>query len=526
MSGISGNNFLLPHRTSPERLVNLLGGEGGCRIDEVGKFSLTFFDSFDWRLYGGGLHLTLLEYPHGRYLRLRRADGSEAVEAVETDQQPAWPSDLPSGPMRRQIESLLDMRVLLPVAHVHGRMTGLRILNEDTKTVARLQHLALHCESDETDEPRSLWPRVRVVPVLGYDREFAELAGRFTTEMEWPAAPQCLFDESIAAIGREPGDYTSKLSISLRQQQPAADALRTILKSLLDTIERNLDGTRANLDSEFLHDLRVATRRTRSALSQVKQVLPDTVVEEFKQRFGWLGQVTGPTRDLDVFLLELPRYRASLPAAMAEGLDALEPHLRAMHRTEQSRLKRKLGSAEMRALLADWRAVLDADPLPGEPGQLADLPVEIVASQRIWRMYKKVIKAGRAVTDEGPPEAMHELRKDCKKLRYLIEFFRALYPAAELKTIIRALKDLLDILGDYQDLEVQADELRGFARQFAPDDPARLSTILAIGALVADLLRHQQAAHQRFAGAFAAFDSMDNHADYKRLFKAKAGSAG
>ena len=44
-------------------------------------------------------------------------------------------------------------------------------------------------------------------------------------------------------------------------------------------------------------------------------------------------------------------------------------------------------------------------------------------------MYKKVLKAGRAVTADGPAEEMHELRKDCKKLRYLIEFVRSLYPA-------------------------------------------------------------------------------------------------
>ena len=65
---------------------------------------------------------------------------------------------------------------------------------------------------------------------------------------------------------------------------------------------------------------------------------------------------------------------------------------------------------------------------PGEPGRFADLPIERVASERIWRMYKKVLKAGRAVTADGPAEEMHELRKDCKKLRYLIEFFHEPLP--------------------------------------------------------------------------------------------------
>jgi CHAD domain-containing protein len=519
MNDATGDSFLLPQRTDPERLAKLLGGPQHCSVDESLNFDLTFFDSFDWRLDAAGLRLMRLAYPQGSVLRLKRSDGSEVVDAVECDAEPGWPAQLPGSPLRERVAELLDMRVLLPIVSVHCRATELRVLNDDAKTVVRLQFLAMQCESSETQEPRVLWPRVRLLPVRGYERECRRLAERFGGEMEWPQAPACLLEESVAAVGREPGDYSSKLTLKLRHQQHAVDALRKILLTLLDTIERNLPGTRANLDSEFLHDLRVATRRTRSALSQVKRVLPDAVVEDFKQRFGWLGQVTGPTRDLDVFLLELPRYRASLPAAMSHDLDALEAHLLAAHKTEQARLKRKLGSTEMRTLLDDWRALLEADQLPGDPGWLADLPIERVASQRIWRMYRKVIKAGRGISADGPPELMHELRKDCKKLRYLLEFFRSLFADHDTKKIIRALKNLLDILGDYQDLEVQADELRGFAAAFASDDPERLRTVMAIGALVADLLRHQQAAHQRFAGAFAEFDSARNRADFKRLFK-------
>jgi transcriptional regulator NrdR family protein len=45
---------------------------------------------------------------------------------------------------------------------------------------------------------------------------------------------------------------------------------------------------------------------------------------------------------------------------------------------------------------------------------------------------------------------------------------------------------------------------------------------MAIGALVADLLRRQQAAHARFASCFAAFDTAENRSRYEKLFKDKA----
>ncbi|MCB1816796.1 MAG: CHAD domain-containing protein [Gammaproteobacteria bacterium] len=509
----------MPHDVSPARLARMLGDTAGCQIDNSTRLLLTFFDSFDWRLHAAGLRLLQVATPLGTVLRLKDAVGSEVVDSIEIVDVPAWPADFPASDLQKKVAGLLEMRVLLPVARVQCEVTDLGVLNEDAKTVVRLQMLRLNCDSAEVSEPRTLWPRLRLVAVKGYEDELAALAARLADEWEWPSAPECLFDEAVAAVGREPGDYSSKLEVPLKPGTMAVDALRKVMRRLLDTLESNIAGARADLDSEFLHDLRVATRRTRSALSQVKHVLPDDVVADFRQRFAWLGQVTGPTRDLDVFLLELPRYRASLPTGMAGDLDVLANRLRTAQQAAQQKLRRELGAAPMRALLDEWRTVLEADELPGEPGWFADLPVERVAGQRIWRMYKKVLKDGRAVVTGGHAEDMHALRKDCKKLRYLIEFFRGLYPAPALKGIIRTLKDLLDNLGDFQDLEVQADTLRGFAREIAEGEGDSLPAVLAIGALVADLLRHQQAAHERFAGCFGAFDTADNHAQYKALFK-------
>jgi len=526
MNEAISHGFLLPHDLSVDRLIGLLGGNERCRPDGSADFALTFYDSFDWRLHAAGLRLQRVASAQGGALRLKPAAGSEPIDAIAFDGEPAWPADLPQGPLRDRVVGLLEMRILLPLVGLHGEATELALLNEDAKTVVRLQLLHLSCTSSEVTEPRKLLPRLRLLPVRGYEEELQRLATALGGELEWPASPDCLFDEAITAVGREPGDYSSKLDVQLRPDQMAIDALRKVLRTLLDTLERNIPGTRADLDSEFLHDLRVATRRTRSALAQVKHVLPEAVVAEFRQRFAWLGQITGPTRDLDVFLLELPRYRESLPRAMAGDLDMLEHHLREAQRREQAKLRRKLGSREMRALLHDWRGVLDARALPGEAGWFADLPIERVASQRIWRMYKKVLKAGRAITEASPPEALHALRKDCKKLRYLVEFFRALYPAKELKGIVRALKELLDNLGEYQDKEVQAERLKAFAQDFSCEAPHGLDGVLAIGALVADLLRDQQAAHERFAECFAHFDAGDNRGRYKQLFRARSGPLG
>ena len=526
MKNSDSHGFLLPHDFDVRRLIDLLGGDEHCQLGETTQFSADYYDSFDWRLHAAGLRFLRVSSAQSNVLRLRSAQGDDCTEPVAFDSEPAWPGDLPAGELRSRVSDLLEMRILLPVVQVSGTAIELRLLNHDAKTVVRLQLLTLQSELPGSRQARALWPRLRLSPVRGYDDELSALLNYLGEDMEWPKAPVCLFEEAITAVGRSAGDYSSKLDVPLKPELTALEALRQILLILLETIERNVHGTRTNLDSEFLHDLRVATRRTRSAVSQVKRVLPEPVVEDFKQRFAWLGQITGPTRDLDVFLLELPHYRASLPAAMAGDLDALEEHLLAAHSTEQAKLKRKLASSEFKALMQDWRNILEAELPPGEPGWFADLPVERVASQRIWRMYKRVLNAGRAISPHGPPEEMHELRKDCKKLRYLIEFFRNIYPEKPLKGIIRTLKDLLDDLGEYQDKEVQADRLRAFAAEFDCDDPQSLPSVMAIGALVADLLCHQQQAHERFADCFARFDAPDNRELYKELFKARGEGIG
>lgn len=521
MNDSSNHGYLLPNGMDAQRLVALLGGEGACSVEPAEPFSLGFYDSFDWRLYAAGLSLFQLGSSHGSVLRLQSVDGGEVLESAEFDDTPAWPADLPEGPLRSRAAELLAMRILLLLADVRGQATELRVLNDDQKTVARLQLLEMTCASPQVGEPRALLPRVRLLPVKGYDTAMQELTRLFGEEQGWPQAPACLLGEAVAAVGREPGDYSSKLDVPLKPEQMAIDALRKVLLTLLDTLERNVEGTCANLDSEFLHDLRVATRRTRSALSQVKRVLPDAVVDEFKERFSWLGQITGPTRDLDVFLLELPLYKASLPQAMRDDLDPLQRRLEHAHVEEQRKLAEALDSEQFHSLMRDWRAVLEAETPPGEAGWFADLPVERVVSQRIWKMYRKVLKAGRAAVVHGEPEAMHELRKDCKKLRYLIEFFRNLYAPDELKGIVKALKALLDNLGEFQDKEVQAIHLRELAAEFDLSDPQALPSVMAIGALAADSLRAQEAAHGRFADCFAQFDSAENRKRYKMLFKTK-----
>ncbi|MFP4061199.1 MAG: CHAD domain-containing protein [Halochromatium sp.] len=386
------------------------------------------------------------------------------------------------------------------------------------------------------------------------------------------------------------GKTTQEPADVLDPAQRADLATKRILRRLLATIEANVEGARQNRDSEFLHDLRVATRRTRSALSQIKGVFPESRGADFKARFAWLQQVTGPVRDLDVYLLDFPNMRQQLPAALQPDLEPLYQLLLAQHAEAQQQLAMELGSPRFKQLLEDWRAFLDApiaasaaagtrtdagadagadadagasvEPSATPPVGLgavdadssvanakqaareiagvanakqdssaaasaeatptaATLPIKQVADRRIRKLLKRVRAEGRAINEDSPPEDLHELRKSCKKLRYLMEFFQSLYEKERIREQIKQTKRLLDNLGRFQDTAVQARHLRETAECEGGEGRLPPATLLAMGALIGQLLEDQARARDGFSEVFAGFDSAENAARFAALFDAR-----
>src|SRR5207245_11165188 len=97
-------------------------------------------------------------------------------------------------------------------------------------------------------------------------------------------------DAVLATAGHAPGEYTNKVDVELSAAMPARMALAAVLLRLLDTLEANVAGTIRDIDTEFLHDLRVSVRRTRTALKLGADLLPDGLAEEYQPAFKWLGR--------------------------------------------------------------------------------------------------------------------------------------------------------------------------------------------------------------------------------------------
>jgi CHAD domain-containing protein len=177
-----------------------------------------------------------------------------------------------------------------------------------------------------------------------------------------------------------------------------------------------------------------------------------------------------------------------------------------------------LDSERYRRLVEEWRAFLTEAPAGSLLAPNAERPVREVASERIWRVYRRMVKRGRAIADDTPAAALHDVRIRGKKLRYLLEFFRSLYPEEAIGQLVAELKRLQDNLGDFNDYQVQIRSLQGFAAEMAAEGSAPVRTQLAMGRLLAQLEAGQSAERKRFAKRFERFASRQNRRSFARLF--------
>jgi CHAD domain-containing protein len=504
-------DFLAPEGMTLDGAAGSLAGRLEVLTGPVHEVDRTFYDTFDGLLRAAGMALV---HEDGQLSLVEQTSGDvRASISRRLPTKPLLALDLETGPFREALLPIVDVRAVLPLAHIHTREHAIYVLDDERKTVVRitLSQPALV----ERGVHLGLRPRLRVSPVRGYAEELERVRTELVDDLGFTAADQQLLDEAVTAAGGVPGGISSKLDIALRLDQRADSAAVIVLRRLLDVIEANLDGTIADIDSEFLHDLRVSVRRSRSVQRELRGVFPARELARFRAEFRWLQQVTGEARDLDVYVLEFESFRSMVHEQLRPDLDPLLAVLNKRRRRAHGAMVRALRSKRAVRLLAEWRAFLDGlETLPHEDRPDAPRPIGDVAGERIRKVYKQLLKMGRAIGPESPAENYHEMRKKGKELRYLLELFAAaLYPADVVKPMIRALKGLQDVLGRHQDREVQVGTVRSLAEEVAAP-PA----LIAMGALVQRLREDEAAARAEFAGRFAAFASREQRKLVKDTF--------
>ena len=394
----SRTDLLLPKGLTAARLAELLAPHADVEADGGGTVERTFLDTFDGRVRAAG---AVLAYERGR-LALEGLDGTP-VAATDLRAAPTalGVTDLPPGPLREALGPILDVRRATRTARVRMQVRNLRVLDGERKTVVRLRLLEPALGRGGGGD---LLARVQVEGVRGYERRLDRLRTVLVDELGLAPAGEPLVDEAVARAGGRPHGVSSRLEVALTPDMRADAAAVAISRRLLEVIEANLPGTLADTDPEFLHDLRVAVRRTRALQRELRGVFAPERLEASRREFRHLQQITGPMRDLDVQLLEFDDAAAALPAEQRGDLEPLRGVLAATRRRALRRMLRALRSARTRAALDDWRRTLDelADaPEADRPD--AARPIAELAARRITRRPSPDGALGSAIGDDSPP---------------------------------------------------------------------------------------------------------------------------
>ena len=292
-----------------------------------------------------------------------------------------------------------------------------------------------------------------------------------------------------------------------RAPSPADPAVHLAYGRLLDQFEEMIvqePMAWEGLDPEGVHKMRVATRRLRSALRAFKKVLPASI-RSFNGEFKWLAAVLGGVRDLDVAIGNLPHFLSEIPKEDAAHLDAYEQDLADRWREERRRLLECLTSRRYGRLKADFARSLERGPSARDMEALGSITVGDAARLLIGKRHRGVVRRGRQITSESSDESLHALRIQCKRLRYLLEFFRPAYGEL-LEAETRRLKKLQDVLGEFQDACVAGE----FLRRYADGLPMRSSNrgqLIALGRLIGAQDRRAARRRADFAHAWERFES-------------------
>jgi len=508
--------FNLSDRYKEQQLISELADQYAIKKEPAISESFAIYDTFDWRLFNKSLVL----YGSGNKLFLRNLAKSEIIYAIEITSLPVFIWDFPDGKLKKHLVSIIKMRALLKLVEVHCRSTTYRILNQDEKTVTRLAYEEI-LQSREKDAP-TLAAHLWLKPVKGYHQYSRNLAKRFEEAGFAISKKEDLYFKALEVVDKKPGSYSAKLNIQLGPDIRSDDATKVILHFLLQIMRINEVNIKKDLDTEFLHDYRVAIRRTRSALGHINNVFPMRTTNRFKKDFAFVGKLSNQLRDLDVYLLKEDTYKAMLPLVLRNDIGPLFEYLRQKRSKALQNVLNGLKSKKYAKIFHDWEAFLNEPREDSATATNAKMPVIYLARKRIGMKYRGVVKAGNLIIENTEDEMLHVLRIQCKNLRYLMEFFSSLFPRNKINALIEQLKKLQDNLGDFNDLCVQEEYLLNIANKLPATLPQLKKTLVAIGSLIGTLDRERQTVKDAFAKTFTDFASPANRKLFRELFASKS----
>ncbi|MGQ0445932.1 MAG: CYTH and CHAD domain-containing protein, partial [Beijerinckiaceae bacterium] len=242
----------------------------------------------------------------------------------------------------------------------------------------------------------------------------------------------------------------------------------------------NLSGLEKSDDVEAIHQCRIAIRRLRAAMALFKPMVFDLAYRRLGGELKWLAGLFGTARDMDVLRANLPPPSPEDQASMrarefAGNCDA--KRLRAHQAVLEA-----LDGERARTLQLDLALWIEDGRWQRQSSSVLDKPIQKYAGARLKKRCRKLVEKGAGLAKLAP-DALHKIRIEAKKLRYMAEFFDDVPGVAKdhkrLNNLINCCEKLQTALGAIRDEETMAQFLRNEIGVGAANGPAGTATLPA-----------------------------------------------
>jgi triphosphatase len=273
-------------------------------------------------------------------------------------------------------------------------------------------------------------------------------------------------------------------------------ALAVLRRNFAEMVAKE-PSTRLGDDIEALHDMRVATRRLRAALSLFADVLPPGA-PRFREELGWVADALGGVRDLDVQLEQLDGWMSEVPDVDRVALSSLRALLAEERSEARAAMLEALDSRRYEVLVGRFGRWLRARRRLGSGP--AGVPARAVAPDLLEGSYDRLRARAERIDSGSEPSELHRLRIRGKRFRYALEFLVDVYPG-HMRPLIKRMVVLQDVLGRHQDADVAIGRLRELAAR--TDGGLEPATIFAMGELAERYRQSREAVRAEFPAAYA-----------------------
>ncbi len=204
---------------------------------------------------------------------------------------------------------------------------------------------------------------------------------------------------------------------------------------------------RAGVDTEGVHQARVAVRRLRSAVRIYRSMLEPGWRNDLRRELGWLGDMLGVVRDLDVLEERIREHAAMLPADDPSTLPRLLDRLQLRHEAARNKLVSAMQQSRYAHLIG---SLVEAATRPRLLDDVAIAAATSVMPDVMKAPWSHLLKACDELGPHPADAELHQARIRAKRVRYAAEELAPVFgrPA---RRFARRAEGLQEVLGSHQD---------------------------------------------------------------------------